>query len=343
MCWIAACSMVSPARILLTLVLLTLPLAARAQPFTFLAFGDMPYCRPGDAAHCEFEQRRLDTLIGRMNAARPAFSVFLGDTKAGNEPCTEAIVVGRTQRWFGLFEHPLVYTPGDNEWTDCWQPRAGGHDPVAMLARLRQAFFARPESLGRETMPLTRQADIDPANAAYVENARWEHHGVVFATVHVVGSDNNRPPEAGAQPPGAAEEFPARDAANRAWIAEAFAEAGRTGAPALVLMIQADMYFGDRCGFGDTEGVRATRIALAEGAARFGRPVLLLHGDSHFFLADYPVRDAENRVLGNVLRVMVPGAQDIRAVRIEVDPAAAEPFAVAPFGIVDQPRGPSCP
>ncbi|MBR0653540.1 hypothetical protein [Plastoroseomonas arctica] len=335
--------MLNPARVLFTLALLALPLAAQAQPFTFLAFGDMPYCRPGDAAHCEQEQRRLDTLIGRMNAAQPAFSVFLGDTKAGNEACTDAIVFVRTARWFGLFDHPLVYTPGDNEWTDCWQPRAGGHDPVAILARLRQAFFARPESLGRVTMPLTRQADIDPANTTFVENARWEHHGVVFATVHVVGSDNNRPPETGAQPPGAAEEFPARDAANRAWVAAAFAEAERTGASAMVLMFQSDMFFRDRCGFGDIEGVRATRAAIAEAAARFARPVLLLHGDSHFFLADYPLRDGSNRVLGNVLRVMVPGAEDIRAVRIEVDPTAAEPFAIAPLGIADRPRGPTCP
>jgi len=40
---------------------------------------------------------------------------------------------------------------------------------------------------------------------------------------------------------------------------------------------------------------------------------------------------------------MVPGAQDIRAVRIEVDPMAPEPFAVAPFGEASQPRGPTCP
>ncbi|MES2710833.1 MAG: hypothetical protein V4653_04580 [Pseudomonadota bacterium] len=326
---------------LLALALMTMP--AQAQPFTFLAFGDMPYCRPGDAMHCAREERRLEALIARMNTARPAFSVFLGDTKAGSEACTEAIVFTRTQRWFGLFEHPLVYTPGDNEWTDCWQARAGGHDPGAILARLRQVFFARPESLGRVTLPLTRQADIDPPHSAYVENARWEHHGVVFATVHVVGSDNNRPPDSGAQPPGAVEEFPARDAANRAWIAAAFGEAERTGAPALVLMVQADMFFRDHCGFGDIEGVRSTRDTIAEHAARFARPVLLLHGDSHFLLVDHPLRDGASRVLGNVLRVMVPGAQDIRAVRIEVDPAAPEPFAVAPFGLADQPRGPSCP
>ncbi len=321
-------------------VLLLAPVSASSQPFTFMAFGDMPYCR--DGAHCVLEERRLDALIGRMNAAHPAFSVFLGDTKGGGEACTDAIVFTRTQRWFALFEHPLVYTPGDNEWTDCWQPRAGRHDPIAILARLREAFFARPESLGQVTMPLRRQADLDPAHATYVENARWAYRGVVFATVHVVGSDNNRPPEAGPQPPGAAAEFPARDAANRAWIAAAFAEAERTGAPALVLMLQADMFFRDRCNFGDIEGVRATRAAIAEGAARFARPVLLLHGDSHFFLADHPLREG-NRVLGNVLRVMVPGAQDIRAVRIAVDPAAAEPFMVAPFGVADQPRGPSCP
>ena len=46
-------------------------------------------------------------------------------------------------------------------------------------------------------MPLVRQADADAAHRLYVENARWEREGVLFATVHVPGSDNNRPRDAG--------------------------------------------------------------------------------------------------------------------------------------------------
>ena len=138
-------------------------------------------------------------------------------------------------------------------------------------------------------------------------------------------------------PPGAADEYPARDRANSAWIADTFAQAAREGHGAVVFALQADLYFRQRCGRGTTEGHRGTREALAEGARRFGRPVLLLHGDSHFFLEDRPAPEAPN-----LTRIMVPGARDIRAVRVAVDPAAAEPFRSALLGRADRTAHPNC-
>ena len=147
-------------------------------------------------------------------------------------------------------------------------------------------------------MPLVRQADTDAAHRLYVENARWEREGVLFATVHVPGSDNNRPRDGrtASVPPGAAAEYPARNRANLAWIAETFAEAERGGHGAVVFALQADLYFRDRCGRGTVAGHLDTRAALAEGARRYGRPVLLLHGDSHFYLEDRPVPEAPNLI-----------------------------------------------
>lgn len=313
--------------------------ASRAEPVTFVAFGDMPYCDDRDPEGCRAEVARVEALVGAINAAGPAFSVFLGDTKAGGERCADAVVLDRTAAWFGLVEGPLVYTPGDNEWTDCWQDRAGRFDPLERLARLRERFFAEPRSLGRAPMPLLRQADAGaPEHRLYAENARWERGGVLFATVHVPGSDNNRPRDGdGAAPPGAAAEYPARNRANLAWIAETFAEAERRGHGAVVLALQADLYFRDRCGRGSVAGHLGTRAALAEGARRYGGPVLLLHGDSHFHLEDRPVPEAPN-----LMRVMVPGARDVRAVRVTVDPAAAEPFRSSLVGEADRPARPTC-
>ena len=315
------------------------PRAGGAAPVSFVAFGDMPYCDDRDPEGCRAELGRLEALIGEINAARPAFSVFLGDTKAAGERCTDAVVLDRTAAWFARVEGPLVYTPGDNEWTDCWQDRAGRFDSLERLRRLRERFFAEPRSLGGTPMPLLRQADADGEHRLYVENARWERGGVLFATVHVPGSDNNRPRggEGGAIPPGAAAEYPARNRANLAWIAETFARAEREGHGAVVFALQADLYYRDRCGRGTVEGHLDTREALAEGARRFGRPVLLLHGDSHFHLEDRPVPEAPN-----LLRLMVPGARDLRAVRVDVDPTAAEPFRFALLGEADHPARPRC-
>ena len=315
-----------------------LPGVGEASSSTFVAFGDMPYCDDRDPEGCRAEVARLEALIAEINAARPAFSVFVGDTKAGGERCTDAVVLERTAAWFGRVEGALVYTPGDNEWTDCWQDRAGRFDPLERLRRLRERFFAEPRSLGGAPMPLTRQSDTDAEHRPYTENARWTSGGVLFATVHVPGSDNNRPRDAdNAMPPGAAAEYPARNRANLAWIAGTFARAEREGHGAVVFALQADLYFRDRCGRGTVEGHLDTRQALADGARRYGRPVLLLHGDSHFHLEDRPVPEAPN-----LTRVMVPGARDLRAVQVSVDPAAAEPFRFALVGAADRPARPHC-
>jgi hypothetical protein len=323
--------------VLLAALLLSLPARAQApaEPFSFAAFGDMPYCQPTAPQDCPGEEGRVARLMRDINAARPAFTIFVGDTKGGSEVCTDDKLL-RAFSWMSLADHPLVYTPGDNEWTDCWQDRGGRFDPLERLALLRNRFFPDANSLGRRPMPVTRQADADLAHRPFVENARWTRGGVVFATLHVVGSNNNRPTEpeerpAIRPPEGAMAEFEARDAANIAWMEAAFAEAARTGARAVVLAIQADIFYLQRCGRGHDSGNRAFRSALGREAARFGRPVLLLMGDSHHHIEDRPMAEAPN-----LTRVMVPGDKETRAVRVEVDPNAAEPWRFSMIGPDDR-------
>ncbi len=79
---------------------------ARAEPVRFVAFGDMPYCRPEAPDRCAAEEARVARLMAAINAARPSFSVFLGDTKGGSELCTDDVML-RAFRWMGLANHPL--------------------------------------------------------------------------------------------------------------------------------------------------------------------------------------------------------------------------------------------
>ncbi len=323
-------------RLLLLAVLAAFPLAARSEPVRFVAFADMPYCRPETPERCPAEEGRVARLMGAINAARPAFSMFLGDTKGGSELCTDEKVL-RALSWMSLANHPLVYSPGDNEWTDCWQDRGGRYDPLERLALVRRRFFPDAESLGRRPMRLVRQA------APTVENARWMRDGVLFLTLHVPGSNNSRPGEPGEPalatlPRGEAAmaEFTARDAANRAWLAESFAAA--PDAKAAVIGLQADMFVRQICGEGYDSGYLAMREAIARTAAAFGRPVLLINGDSHFYMHHEPLAEVPN-----LTRLMVPGEADVQAVVVTLDPDAAKPYRFEVIGeAAVPPQRPPC-
>jgi hypothetical protein len=62
-----------------------------------------------------------------------------------------------------------------------------------------------------------------------------------------------------------------------------------------------------------------------------------VHGDIHTWLQDRPVPEAPN-----LTRIMVPGAEDTRAVVIEVDPAATDPWTFRLIGPTDRVRTNAC-
>lgn len=284
-------------------------------PMTVVAIGDMPY-RPKDIAPFE-------TLLGEINAIRPDVTIHVGDIKGGGSPCVDSLFE-QQRDYMDSVAGPLVYTPGDNEWTDCHRKSAGGYRPQERLSVLRKLFFATGKSRGETPITVVRQADIDPEHPGLVENARWQMNGVRFVTAHVVGSNNGLNSDV----PGARDEYLARDAANGVWIRDSFAVARSEGASAVVLAFQADPFLT----FGIGGGFRNTLAAISDGVEAFGGPVLVVMGDGHVYTIDTPFHDRQGRIRDNVVRLIVPGAADIRAVRIRIDPAAAKTFTFEPFG-----------
>ena len=51
-----------------------------------------------------------------------------GDIKAGSEPCSDSLILSRFGS-YQAFQRAFVYTPGDNEWTDCHRVNNGSHNP----------------------------------------------------------------------------------------------------------------------------------------------------------------------------------------------------------------------
>ncbi len=287
-------------------------LAAQYHPseraFSFAAIGDQQYGAEGE--------RKWPALVESINkrSGELKFVVHVGDFKSGGSPCTDAVFQNRLDG-FNQFKIPFIVTPGDNEWTDCH--RTGG-DPVERLAKLRQMFFAGGESLGQKKRALTREK-------GYPENALWTEGGLVFATLHIVGSDNNY---------GQAE-YAARNNATLDWMRTAFALAKRNGFAGVVVALQADPFFPlyvtkSVQKLETTPGFVDTLRVMEEETVAFGKPVLVINGDSHFFRFDKPMaHKGSNVTVDNFFRLEVPGDQDVHWVRVDVDPEAPEsPFRI---------------
>src|SRR5206468_3594131 len=101
----------------------------------------------------------------------------------------------------------------------------------------------------------------------------------VFAGLNVPGDANNF-----GHP-----EFGERNAANVAWVKQAFGLAARENYRAVMILMQANPHFDLpatnklRAGFNEI-----IRVLEAETLA-FQKPVVLVHGDSHYFRIDKPL------------------------------------------------------
>ena len=273
------------------------------EAFSFAVMGDTPY---NDAEEAVF----LDMLdrVGRENLA---FVVHVGDFKAGgNSRCTDELYLRRRAQ-FDKSAHPFILTPGDNDWTDCRRRSNGGDDPIERLAKIREVFFADGFSLG------ARRIATDVQSRSFPENRMWERGGVVFATINVQGSNNNRGFDAAND-----READARDQANLEWLAEAQRRAA--DARALVVLTQANLW--DE----HAPTYRAYVDALIEAGAQLRKPILFVHGETHQLRIDTPFRTRDGKVVGNPMRVEVYGSPFVGWVKVEVDISRPDVFTVEP-------------
>jgi hypothetical protein len=289
------------------------PFDEGAQPLTFALLGDTPY---GDGQRAQFP-----ALVDDINAD-PAVRMVLhaGDVKSGSTTCDDARFADLAAL-YGTFHDPFVLTPGDNEWTDCHRVAAGQYLPTERLEAVRRYFFPVPgETLGRRRMTVQTQAD-DPAHGSYRENVLFERSRVVFATAHVVGSQNDLEPWAqlpgGDRPELRLAEFAARQAAALDWIDLAFDTAKQRGAAGVLLLMQAEPTA--------TPGFQTIRDRIATRATAFGGPVLLVHGDEHVY-------EVERSYAGvpNLTRLETFGDTAAEWLRVTVDPRSDPVFRWSP-------------
>lgn len=315
------------------------------RAFQFGLIGDMPYTT--------VQQQEYQRVLVALNKADLAFVVHVGDFQndprgyypnptIGSLPCRDENYK-EIYDSFQSVRHPVILTPGDNDWTDCHLVRDSKVDPLERLAKVRAMFFPDGRSLGQGTIPVESQAK-DSQFAMFRENLRWSMSGVTFATLHIVGSNDNfgRTPEMDA-------EHVERKAANIAWIKQAFAHAKADNSRGLVLLTQANpgfenhwppgpkgRYFRNFLGVKPPTPPQPTGYddyirALAEQLESYDKPVAFLHGDTHLFRHDKPLYSTKtSRVFENFTRVETFGNPETYWVRITVDPADPQLFTFRP-------------
>lgn len=287
-------------------------IAATTEPdatteYHFAVIGDLPYGQDQFA--------KLPAWVASINADQDVQKVIhLGDTKSGGDKCSnewnDAIL---TQ--FNAFDTPLIYTPGDNEWTDCHRTSNGSYNPLERLSAIKKTYFATPgETLGAETM----RVQFHPFQH---ENVKYRKHNVMFATAHIVGSNNGSMPWKGL---GHTTETPEQKWERRLrtfhaveWINTVFREAARNNDRAVVLSVHADMFYKNNPS--DKYNSEFTPIVrqLAHNAIAFGKPVYLLNGDTHTYRVNKPLTEGSAfmeyygvQEVPNLTRIQVDGSKN---------------------------------
>jgi hypothetical protein len=277
----------------------------------------------GDAPYYAWEEIQYRRMLRQIDASDLEWVLHVGDIFW--HPCTDDMYRSRLA-WFRSLRHPLIYTPGDNEWFDCHETGSGAYAPLDRLNRIRQIFFADPtKGLGGVEISLASQGGTS-SYGEFVENLRWEHRGVVFATVHLIGSRNGMRPFPKRTPADDAASTRRTEAAIE-WMRAAFAIARQRQARSVVIGFHADPRFELDAEEPDRKVFEPFMTVLADEAAEFSGPVLLAHGDGHEYTVDHPlVRRSDGHRLANVTRLEVPGSPQVGWIRVAITPDAPDPF-----------------
>ncbi len=304
----------------------------------------------------------VPNLIADMNSQKLAFTVHDGDLKAGNAVansttptrCDNALYT-QSLAYLNSLKAPAMFTPGDNDWTDCDRPSNGGYSSLERLDYQRKVLFNTKYSFGQrrlaqsvQTAPLCLGVS---GMVPCVENRRWTVGKVTYVTLNVQGSCNNLCDTA----PDRAE-YEARNKANIVWLRETFSVAKSRKSAAVMIIAQADPGWDqsdatraplrdpktlaetdkDANGVAIPDGFQEYLLALREEVIAFRKPVAYVHGDSHYYRVDKPFQDAQGRRLENFTRVetfgnnAANGLNDVQWIKVTVDPSSREVFSYQP-------------
>ena len=261
----------------------------------------------------------LKRAIEETGDKEVAFVVVTG-IKGGNENCSDKLYQKRREL-IADAPRPMIMLPAGSDWTEC-KNSAGRTDAIERLNRLRELFYAEPNSLGERKLALTRQS-MSPRWRSYAENAHWSVSKVLYATVNMPADNNHYLTAAGRN-----SEYEDRLVANRYWLNRLFAIARRDKLEAVVLFSEGDVKALSqptglrallRAAMPENDGFAETRRQVLALAQKFPGKVLLVDSARLPKGAKPAIEWREN--VGH----LSVGAQ---AVEVEADPASKDLFKV---------------
>ncbi len=221
-----------------------------------LFVGDGPYPDKDNLGAAEAALKKIRDKLNSSSGGRkdkPSLIIHLGDFQNGAPDCSASShFENKAKEIFGIAPKgmPLVYTPGDNDWTDC-DRGSNGIDEFIALERLRKAFFndARIELIkmslkeagSKTNFKSQGKISIEGEFHQFKENMRWIYKGILFATVHLVANENGRQDIRihGLKDP--IMQAKAREVAAERWVSEAYTIARENNSiRAVVVATQAD-------------------------------------------------------------------------------------------------------
>lgn len=243
------------------------------KPVVFYAMGDVPYAPEED----ELLPRQIDELPDDG-----AFVIHLGDIKRGAVPCNSEVYI-KVAGMLQASRTPLFIIPGDNEWNDCLIPTAAWEFWVQ--------HFMRFEEQWRHSLRVFRQLERE-------ENFAFEHDGVLFLGLNLVGGRVHDP-----------EEWRLRHRQNLEWVSRNLAVSGER--------VRAMVVFGHAK---PNRNHADFFEPFTELAQTFAKPILYLQGDGHVWIHDKPF------AVENILRVQVDQGGKAPPVKVTVTLDPVTPF-----------------
>lgn len=363
------CRLAAPVALTAAVALPAAP-AHAATPISIAVIGDTPYGSTAPGGPQAPDGSAFPNLAMSINSdSDVSLVVHLGDTKNGSTSCADSYL-DLVKDWFngtngkgpGVTD-PLIYTPGDNEWTDCHRanngafvPTTNGAAPGGRLETLRTKYFPVPGQTIGAGAPRTIDTQATVAGfGTFVENTKWADNNVQFGVVHVVGSNNGILPwfsgaETAQQTADRIAEVAARKAAALAWIDAIFDDAVANSRAGVLLGMQADTW--DVFPGSPLSEFNTIVEKIAQRSLAFAKPVLLMQGDSHIYKIDKPLDGtAASAALAalhpynpsanptsfppvpNLTRIVVPGSNGTAPnglthwLKVTIDPDASNVFS----------------